>query len=117
MTLPLPSAVVDSLFARMQVRYGADWIRRWEGTDIAAVKAEWAHELGDLPEYALRHGLEYMPIDKPPTVAWFRALCLRAPPPHRPALTEPKPTEEQKVRANAIVQETKRRIFAARSLK
>jgi len=106
----LPSAVVDSLFARMLVRYGNEWTRKWEGVDVGAIKAEWANELSDMPEHAIRYGLEYMPLDKPPTVTMFRAICLRAPAPDRPLLTEPPPTEEQKARARAIVAATKQRL-------
>jgi len=102
--------VVDSLFARMLVRYGAAWTRMWEGIDIDAVKAEWAAELGHMPDYALRHGLDHMPIDRPPTVKQFGAVCARAPIPERPRLTEPKPTDEAKARARQIVADTKRRL-------
>jgi hypothetical protein len=45
---PLPSEWVDRLFSRIAVRYGADWLRMWEGLDMAAVKADWAETLAGL---------------------------------------------------------------------
>lgn len=76
---PLHESWVDKLFARMLVRYGAAWIRMWEGIDPAAVKADWAHELAGLTGEALAHGLDHLPLDKPPTSTQFAQLCVRAP--------------------------------------
>jgi len=41
----LPEAWVDSLFARLAARYGAAWLRMWDGIPLDAVKADWAAEL------------------------------------------------------------------------
>lgn len=110
------SQSVDSLFARMLVRYGAGWTRMWEGIAIDAVKADWADQLGRMPEYAILYALDYLPIDRPPTAAAFRAICQRAPVPSRPLLAEPKPTEEQKERASRIVADLKHRLALRRVL-
>lgn len=74
----LPAGWVDSLFARLQVRYGAAWNRMWEGIDIAAVKADWAEELGGFHKNpdAIKRALEQLPANWPPTVAQFKALCI-----------------------------------------
>jgi hypothetical protein len=50
----------------------------WEGIDIAVVKAEWSEELGGFaknPE-AIKRALEHLPVDWPPNVAQFKALCI-----------------------------------------
>lgn len=114
MSLPLP--LVDSLFARMLVRYGAGWTRMWEGIAIDAVKADWADQLDRVPEYAILYGLDYLPLDRPPTASAFRALCAAAPIPSLPRLTEPKPTEEQKARASRIVADLKHKLAQGRVL-
>lgn len=87
----LPSSWVDSLFARLQVRYGAAWGRMWEGIDIEAVKDDWSAELAgyaNRPE-AIQHGLAHLPVDFPPNVKQFAALCRGAP--SKPALLLPLP--------------------------
>lgn len=99
----LPSQSVDSLFARMQIRYGSGWTRMWEGVDIAAVKAEWAYELGGVPSEAILYALEYMPHDKPPTVKQFATLCHRAPTPNVARLPAPKPTDADKERVRKMM--------------
>ncbi len=76
--MPLPDSWVDALFSRLQVRYGAAWVRMWEGVDPIAVKADWAAELAGFsgnPD-ALKHALEHLPVDRPPTVLQFKALCI-----------------------------------------
>ena len=93
----LPSSWVDSLFARLAVRYGSAWMGMWNGVDIAAVKRDWAEELAgfaDAPD-AIKHALANLP-DRPPNVQQFRALCINRPrtekalpaPPADPAVVE-----------------------------
>lgn len=88
--MQLPDSWVESLFARFAVRYGAAWIRQWEGVDIAAVKADWAEQLGGTSSGSIKHALEHLPVDKPPTVGQFQALCRNAPRAAPPALPAPK---------------------------
>lgn len=78
MSLPLP--VVDRLFQRLSATYGRDFIGRWDGLDIAAVKTTWAHELSGFGENlpALAWGLEHLP-ERAPNVIEFRNLCRKAP--------------------------------------
>lgn len=100
---PLPPVWVDSLFARIQVRYGAAWVRMWEGIDMAAVKADWAEELGGFaarPD-AIKHALGNLPTDRPPTVAQFRALCIASPQETPKALPAPKASADVVSRAVA----------------
>lgn len=71
----LPVAWVDRIHARILVRYGAAWIRMWDGVDVALVKADWAHELAGMSRDGIAYGLDNLPADRPPTVAQFRVLC------------------------------------------
>lgn len=101
----LPSSWVDSLFARLQVRYGASWGRMWEGLDIAAVKSDWAAELAgyaNRPE-AIKHGLNHLPVDFPPNVKQFALLCRGAPVAMAPKLAAPPVSAQEKQRICALL--------------
>jgi hypothetical protein len=94
--MPLPAAWVESLFTRLAVRYGSEWTRRWEGIDIAAVKADWAEELSGFinsPD-AIKHGLENLPADRPPTVSQFRVICRGRPDIFPPQIKGPASSDE-----------------------
>lgn len=100
--MQLPDSWVKSLFARLQVRYGDAWVRKWDGVDMAAVEADWSEELGgfaNAPD-AIKYGLANLPRDWPPTAGQFAALCLRRPEPIVPAL--PAPTASAEVVKAAI---------------
>ena len=34
------SEVIDAIFAKLAVRYGATWLRQWEGVDMNLVKSD-----------------------------------------------------------------------------
>lgn len=87
--MSLPPKYVDRIFARLLIRYGAAWIRMWEGIDEQAVKADWAHVLDGLPEFRLRYGLDHLSADRPPTAPQFRALCNGCADPVAPRLRGP----------------------------
>jgi len=92
----LPSSWVDSLFARLAVRYGSSWLSKWHGIDIAAVKADWAEELGGFvnnPD-AITYALAHLPRDFPPSVDQFRQLCCARPEPAMKLLPAPVASEE-----------------------
>lgn len=101
----LPSSWVDSLFARLAVRYGAEWLAKWKGIDMAAVKTDWATELGGYAANpkAIAHALEHLP-DRPPTVSQFLALCrgMHDPGEQPKQLTTPKAKEESVQRAKEL---------------
>ena len=88
---PLPVSWVEKLFERFTARYGDAWLRKWEGIDMAAVKADWSEELAGLQNHpdALKYALQYLPVDWPPNVQQFKAICNRAPTQELPALPEP----------------------------
>lgn len=87
----LQPKIIDRVFARLLVRYGAQWLRQWEGVDMDAVKAEWANELGVYANNlnAIGYGLDNLPVDFPPNVSQFKALCNRRPDAVVPALPAP----------------------------
>lgn len=91
--MSLPASWVDRIFQRLTVVYGRDFLSRYDGQDIAEVKADWGAELTcyqQAPE-AIRYALEHIPSDKPPTVLQFRDICRRAPQYVPPALPSPPP--------------------------
>lgn len=90
--MALSQRLVDRIFARLLVRYGAAWLRMWDGIEIEAVKADWAEQLSALEDkpHLIAYAVENLPADKPPTVAQFRALCGSAPPPVYKALPQPR---------------------------
>jgi hypothetical protein len=89
--MSLPASWVDRIFEKLTVAYGHDFLRRWEGLDMAMVKADWAEELagyGSMP-YAIKYGIEHLPADKPPTAKQFRAICNTVPVATQMALPAP----------------------------
>jgi hypothetical protein len=76
---------VDRLFARLLVRYGDAWTRKWDGIPIEAVKADWLEQLEGIfarnPK-AVAYALEHLPADFPPNSDQFLKLCLQKPAEH-----------------------------------
>lgn len=79
--MSLPTPWVQKIFAKLALLYGRDFLSRWEGQDIEAVMADWAHELAGFEKNpnAIKHALTHLPAAKPPTVLEFRDLCRGAP--------------------------------------
>lgn len=91
--MSLPDAWVERIFHKLTVTYGAAFLRKYEGVSLEDVKADWAQTLAgfqQMPE-AIRHGLEHLPSDKPPTVLEFRDACRKSPAPKLTALPGPPP--------------------------
>ena len=102
----LPMPWVRKIFQKLAVVYGRDFLSRWEGQDMEAVMADWAHELAGFanqPE-AIAHALTHLPPDKPPTVLQFRGLCnsTREKGPLALPAPETRPTPEMLAKADAI---------------
>ena len=75
----------------MQVRYGAEWNRMWEGIEPDAVKADWEENLRIVFERnpaAIAKALDNLP-DRPPTSDQFRKICNSGPSVDVPRLPEP----------------------------
>lgn len=90
--MSLPNTWIDRIFTKLTLVYGREFLNRWEGVPIEAVKADWAHELDGFDKWpeAIAHALQNLPPDRPPTVLQFRALCRSAPPKPLPQLPAPK---------------------------
>ena len=88
----LPVEWVHRIFAKLAVRYGQSFLRRWDGLDIKAVHADWAEQLARFQSRpdCIKYALDNLPADKPPTVSEFRAICNAAPEPNVPRLESPK---------------------------
>lgn len=97
--MSLPASWVDALFDRLSIRYGSAWVSLWNGIDASLVKADWAAELAGFGGEAIKHALDHLPPDRPPTVGQFRALCL-----NRPDATKalPPPAQDPEVAARAL---------------
>lgn len=82
---------VDAIHSRLLVRYGAQWLNQWAGVAPELVKADWAEELAPYAAHptAIKHALENLPVDKPPTVTQFKMLCRNSPVMAPPALPAP----------------------------
>lgn len=89
--MSLPQPWVDRIFEKLVLLYGQQFLARWRDLDIASVKADWARELDGFERHphAIAHALRCLPLDEPPTVLRFRALCRAAPEPVVPHLAPP----------------------------
>lgn len=94
MTTESFSDVIDAIFAKLAVRYGAVWLRQWDGLDMALVKSDWANELSGFANNLgpLRYALRNLP-ERCPNVSQFRALANSCPPPAFVRLPAPKASE------------------------
>ncbi len=97
--MPLPQPWIDRLFEKLALVYGRQFLDRWSGLDIAAVKADWAHELEGFEQHPemIAYALQHLPPDRPPTVLQFRALARMMPPPKAHLLKAPA-ADREKVR-------------------
>lgn len=77
--MPLKSETIDWIFAKMTIRYGASWLAKWNGVPMEAVAHDWAVELERMSRDSIVYALGYLPLEYPPTVAQFKAICARAP--------------------------------------
>lgn len=79
--MALPLNWIDRIFDKLVLAYGRDFTGRWDGLPMASIKTDWAHELSGFDEHpeAIKHALQHLPADKPPTVFGFRNLCISVP--------------------------------------
>ena len=69
---------IESLFAKLAVVYGSEWVRKWEGVDMTLVKGDWDAVLAGLTTDQIVYGLSKLP-ERPPNAIQFRELCRHAP--------------------------------------
>lgn len=102
--MSVQSLLVEGIFAKMAVRYGALWLAKWDGIPIDAVKADWALELEGVSPASVRYALDYLPLEFPPNAAQFKALCHSRPEPAHLALPDNTKASPQSVAvARAVV--------------
>ncbi|WP_252652701.1 hypothetical protein [Delftia tsuruhatensis] len=97
--------MIEAIFTKMQVRYGATWLRQWEGVDMNLVKSDWGNELSGFARNLepLRYALRNLP-DRCPNVSQFRAIANCCPLPEFKQLEAPRASE--KVVAEQIAKQT-----------
>ncbi len=97
------------IFSKLSMTYGRDFLSRYEGQDMHAVKADWADKLAGLqhrPE-AIKHALDTQGA-KPPNVIEFKEACNRAPVRAMLAIAPPKANPDVIERAIAKAREATR---------
>ena len=77
--MSLPKSWIDELFTRLHLRYGAAFLRQYDGLEVEDVKADWADFLDGFSGDDIRYALDYLPERFPPNAMEFRALCRKAP--------------------------------------
>lgn len=85
----------------------------WEGIDPAAVRADWAEQVGKFSREAIQYALEHLPPDRPPNASQFKTLCHAAPrkPEYEPPLLErPDASPEDKARVREMLAQAKASI-------
>ena len=94
--MSLPTAWIDRIFAKLSLAYGRDFLSRWEGLDLNAVKSDWGHELAGFEQFpeGIAHALTHLDPVKPPTVFQFRELARKAPRAEDKQLPAPKASPE-----------------------
>lgn len=114
----LPLRWTEEILRRLSVRYGRDFLHKYEGVDLEDVKRDWAEVLGgfaDHPE-AIEYGLKNLPDHKAPNAAEFAALCRRAPEKQQPMLAHhlmPEDIQRNKERLQEIKNMLSARIVHA----
>lgn len=108
------ASVIDAIFGKMAVRYGAAWLRQWQGVDMNLVKSDWGYELQGFAQHpeALAYAMSSLP-ERCPTVTQFKALCNSAPLPQFKALPTPK-ADERVIAENIAKQTQLKEAFAPR---
>ena len=84
------SDVVGAIFDKLAVRYGAAWLRQWDGVDMVLVRADWEDELSGFARNLepLRYALRNLP-ERCPNVVQFRAIANCCPLPEFKQLEAP----------------------------
>ena len=67
--MSLPTVWIDKIFEKLSLRYGREFLGRWEGMPIADVKTDWGDVLSGMVEHpkAIGWALDNLPDSRPPT--------------------------------------------------
>ena len=93
--MSLPIAVVERLYDRLSMTYGAEFKNKWSGMPLNEVKTHWAYELSQFSSNlnAIGWALQNLP-DRCPNLIEFKSLCKQAPRAEYAALEAPKASAE-----------------------
>jgi hypothetical protein len=92
----LPLEVIDRVWARLALVYGAAWLRMWDGLDLDKVKVDWRRRLSWVQSSKpIAFALDNLPTDWPPNALQFSSLCRSMPSPAVAALLPPSMPPEQ----------------------
>jgi hypothetical protein len=86
-----PLVLVQTIFAKMIVRYGTLWTGRITGADEMLLLRDWGMGLAGYRKEAIVWALENLPADAPPLLGQFKAIVGRAPEPRQQVIEAPKP--------------------------
>lgn len=103
--------LIEVIFTKLTLVYGRDFLGRWEGLDLAAVKADWGHELAGLKPESIAFALKHLPSAKPPTVFEFREIARKSPLPTFKALPTPQQSPESQARVRAMLESLRKRVI------
>ena len=114
--MSLPAKWIEKIFHKLTVAYGRDFLGRWEGIPLDAVKADWADCLAGFEANpgAISYALDHLPDSKPPTAQDFRTICCRAPEAAVPRLEAPKPSPERVSEAFSQMAKAREAVSACR---
>ena len=109
------SEVIDAIFAKLAVRYGATWLRQWEGVNMNLVKSDWGSELSGFARNLepLRYALRNLP-ERCPNVGQFRAIANCCPPPEFKQLEAPAADPAKVAQATAQLGQAAKAMTAQR---
>lgn len=106
--------LAQSVYTKLLVRYGAQWVRMWDGLEDEDVIADWAEVLDGVTYAGVHYAMQNLPKDRPPNAMQFRDICLAKPceATHAGLLPRPvyDPTPEQKAKVSAMLEATRRKL-------
>ena len=110
------SGVIDAIFSKLAVRYGAAWLRQWEGVDMNLVKSDWGSELSGFASnlQPLRYALRHLP-ERCPNVSQFRAIANGCPLPEFRQLAAPVADPAKVAQATAKIGQAVKAMTAQRA--
>jgi hypothetical protein len=87
---------IEEIHMRLLTRYADKWLQKWDGLDMAIVRADWARELDGVTTDGVLFALAHLPPTWPPNAAEFRELIMQRPLPTtaQPRLAGPRASKE-----------------------
>ena len=90
--MAIPLTWINALFEKFERFYGQDFVRKWNISNVDAMKQEWAEGLARFEGETLRMAVEYCRenVAKPPSLPEFIIICKEQRPlaMHQPFLSD-----------------------------